>query len=169
MHGSHRHQHVHTHETPQAQIDPSDGSVGVGHNAASQATQWQTPHQPRDHQHVHQDPRPDHAKDMDLVEAAFCEAFASASDPTSFVRLAGIPFEAVTEDGKRLVLLRVEHQSTTDIGNVTPHLGGQSFRYAPLPAKLASSRSELRFSYFDGRSVQRLSLEQAKAMAPAVE
>jgi len=170
VHGSHNHHHGHIQDgAPDNETGDAGAPPRAGHNAASNATQWQTPHLPHAHgEHTHDDPRPDHAKDMDLVEAAFCEAFAVASDPTSFLRLAGIPFEALDADGARLVLLRVEQQSTTDLGSVTPHLGGGGFRYAPLPAKLASARNELAFAYFDGSVLRRLTLEDAKALAHAV-
>ena len=45
------------------------------------------------------DARARHEPDLDLVEMAFVEGFATATDPTSFLRLARIPFEAV--DGRR--------------------------------------------------------------------
>jgi hypothetical protein len=46
------------------------------------------------------------------------------------------------------------------------HLGGGSFRYDPLPAKLLSRRRRLRLIYHDGRGLWPLSLGQAKALAP---
>ena len=62
---------------------------GPGHNTQPPA-QWQTPHLPHGHSARH-----DHESepDLDLVEAAFVEGFEQASDPTSFLRLAGIPFQ----------------------------------------------------------------------------
>ena len=49
-------------------------------------------------------PPPDQPEpDFDLVEAAFAEGFGTASDPTSFLRLAGVPFEGVDVDGRPLV------------------------------------------------------------------
>jgi len=50
------------------------------------------------------------------VEAAFFEGFLGASDTTSFLRLARVPFEGTADDGARLVLLRVEVDSVADIG-----------------------------------------------------
>jgi hypothetical protein len=41
-------------------------------------------------------------------------------------------------------------------GSVTPHLGGASFRYDPLPARLVSRRRRLRFVYFDGSAPRSL-------------
>ena len=94
--------------------------------------------------------------DLDQVEAAFIEGFLAASDPTSFLRLAGIPFEATAADGATLVLLRVETEVVADVGSVTPHLGGGSFRYDPLPASLVARRRRLRFVYFDGAGLRAL-------------
>lgn len=150
MHGRHDHP---THKREYKQ----------GHNGpAGEATQWQTPHLP--HDHVHENEVDDADKDLDLVETAFCEAFAVASDPTSFLRLAGVPFTGMTANGRTLNLLRVEHQKSVDIGSLTPHVGGGSFRYAPLPETLTSRRDHLRFMYFDGDGLVPLSLNEAKAL-----
>ncbi len=137
---------------------------GPGHNhAPPRAVQWQVPHRP----HGHAGSAPDQPEpDFDLVEAAFSEGFATASDPTSFLRLAGVPFEAMDGSGTRLCLLRVELEQVADIGTVTPHLGGGSFRYDPLPAKLVSRRRRLRLVYHDGHSVRALSLGEAKRLPP---
>ena len=60
---------------------------GHGHNAPPiRPRQWQTPHLPHDHHDDHPSAEPD----LDLVEAAFAEGFATASDSTSFLRLAGV-------------------------------------------------------------------------------
>lgn len=149
MHGRHDalHHHFHPHD----------------HNhTPAEAAQWQTPHDP--HANTPSPPISDEFKDLDLVERAFCEAFASASDPTSFLRLAGVPFVGRSKDGKTLHLLRVEQNAATDIGSLTPQLGGQEFRYAPLPAKLASRRETLALIYFDGREAHVLDLGTAKAL-----
>jgi len=142
--------------------------AGVGHNrpeAAGRTAQWQVPH--RDAQPAADRRSGDHEADLDLVEAAFVEGFLGASDPTSFLRLAQIRFEGTAPDGARLVLLRVEVDSVADIGSVTPHLGGGSFRYDPLPARMVSRRRRLRFTYFDGREVRSIGLSEATALAAA--
>ncbi|MDJ0683511.1 MAG: hypothetical protein QNJ84_02305 [Alphaproteobacteria bacterium] len=128
----------------------------LGHNsAAGRPTQWQTPHLPHDHEgETTTDPR---EPDLDLVESAFVEAFGSATDPTSFLRLSKIPF--VTErGGTKLELLRVQVESTADVASVTPWMGG-GHRVAPLPAALVSRRGRLRFVYL--ASDQRLELSLA--------
>ena len=49
---------------------------------------------------------------------------------------------------------------------MTPHLGGGSFRYDPLPAKLVARRRRLRLVYHDGSGLQALSLGAAKLLSP---
>ena len=110
-------------------------------------------------------PPDDADKDLDLVTAAFVDGFGAAADPTSFLRLAKVPFEATATDGAKLALLRVEIDAVTDVGAVTPHLGGASFRYDPLPGKMVSRRKRLRLVYFDGRGLRMLDLAEATKLA----
>ncbi|MBN9021760.1 MAG: hypothetical protein J0H08_06655 [Rhizobiales bacterium] len=135
----------------------------MGHNGHG-AAQWQTPHLPAGQKAAAAPPA---EPDLDLVETAFVEAFPTASDPTSFLRLAGVPFTGKGKDRVVLSLLRVEADQTTDVGTLTPHLGGASFRYDPLPAAMTSRRKSLAFVYFDGGGTVRLSLAEAKALTPA--
>ena len=156
MHRGHDHDHHHG--------GGNGAAPGLGHNHAAlprAVAQWQTPH--LDYHHGH-----DHAHhgeaDLDLVESAFVEGFAAANDPTSFLRLAHVPFEATDPSGTKLVLLRVETEAVTDVGAVTPHLGGESFRYDPLPAALVARRRRLRFVYRGADGVQALTFAQVRAL-----
>ena len=88
---------------------------------------------------------------------------ASPQHPTSFLRLSGISFEAKDTEGARLVLLRVEYTQSTDLGSVTPTLGGETFSYHPLPAKIVS---RLSFIYSAGRVTHSLSFEEARTLKP---
>jgi hypothetical protein len=139
-------------------------AAGAGHNQSLRprpSAQWQTPHRSHgEHDHVHDLGE----ADVDLVEAAFVEGFLVASDPTSFLRLARVPFEATRADGTKLALLRVEVDAVADVGAVTPHLGGGSFRYDPLPARMVSRRKRLRFVYFDGEEPRPLDLAEVRAL-----
>jgi hypothetical protein len=158
--------HDHHHEEGGGQAVRPD-PAGAGHNqplGPRPAAQWQTLHDDRgarDHSHDHRE------ADVDLVEAAFVEGFLQASDPTSFLRLAQVPFEATAGDGTKLFLLRVEIDAVADVGTLTPHLGGGSFRYDPLPARMVSRRKRLRFVYFDGASPRPLDLAEVRALAAA--
>ena len=116
--------------------------------------QWQTPHLPDEQAHPHEEGEPD----LDLVEVAFVDGFSVSKDPTSFLRLARIPFEAVDAAGTKLVMLRVETEAVADVGAVTPQLGGGAMRYDPLPARMVTRRRRLRFVYFDGSAPRMLTL-----------
>jgi len=123
--------------------------------------QWHVPHRNDATADPGQAPEPD----LDLIEAAFVDGFRQASDPTSFLRLAQVPFELTSADGVRLVLLRVEVDAIADVGAIAPHLGGTSFRYDPLPARMVSRRSRLRFVYFDGERLRALGLAEVRDLA----
>ena len=148
------------------QSGPQNGAAaGVGHNLPGPGPlQWQRPHVAGE---TAAKEAPPAEPDLDLVEAAFSEGFSIARDPTSFLRLAQVPFDAIAPDGKRLVLLRVEIDAVADVGGVTPHLGGGSFRYDPLPAQMVSNRRRLRFIYFDGQSPRALKLAEVRALKAA--
>ncbi|TCK30580.1 hypothetical protein EV667_0671 [Ancylobacter aquaticus] len=150
--GGHSHSHAEAHAH----------SHGHNHGQPPRAAQWQTPHLPQPPEEVGHAPV---ESDLDLVEKAFVESFATASDPTSFLRLARIPFDAMTAEGTRVSLLRVETGETTDVGAVMPHLGGGSFRYDPLPAAMTSLRRTLRFVYFNGSASVPMTLAQVRSLA----
>jgi len=132
-----------------------------GHNRGERPAQWQTPHRESGQQQGGDGAA---VRDLDLVEASFAEGFAGCSDPTSFLRLAGIPFVGVDAAGRRLHLLRVELENLIDVGSVVPLLGGQGVHYAPLPGRLVSRRRQLRFVYHDGAQLVRLDFAATRAL-----
>ena len=158
-HGHHHHEHGHEHGHDHAHDHHHDHVHGPGHNhphAERAPVQWQMPHQP-DGATSAPSPEPD----LDKVEAAFVDGFISAPDPTSFLRLARIPFEIAAGESS-LKLLRVEIDALTDVGSLAPHLGGGTFRYDPLPSNFISRRRRLRFVYFDGASLRPLSYAELR-------
>jgi hypothetical protein len=163
MHGTHEHDHSNGGGGSLAALP-----AGIGHNRPiepKRPAQWQTPH--RGDTPAAREGRAHAETDLDLVEAAFVEGFLAASDATSFLRLARVPFEGTTSDGARLMLLRVEVDSVADVGSITPHLGGASFRYDPLPGRMVSRRKRLRLVYFDGQKPRMLDLAEALTLAVA--
>jgi hypothetical protein len=159
MHRGHDHDHAHYDNGPT--MDPTI-AAGAGHNHAvkpRQPAQWQLLH--GEEQAKEEPCGSDSETDVDLVAAAFVEGFMAASDPTSFLRLAKVPFAATAPDGAKLSLLRVEIDTVADVGSVTPHLGGRSFRYDPLPARMVSRRKRLRLVYFDGAGLRPFELAEA--------
>ena len=164
MHRRHHHQHDHDDHDHTHHDHHDHPHHGPGHNhahAPKNVTQWQTPHL-AEPPVVEQKPG---APDIDLVEAAFIDGFRTTNDPTSFLRLAHVPFEAMAADGAKLALLRVETEEIADVGAVMPHLGGETFRYDPLPAALVARRRRLRFIYFDGKDLRPLNLAAVTALS----
>ena len=143
--------HAHAHEHPSRPWRPRTQS-----RARAPVAQWQTPHSPgtapgtggarsrqgrgRLHRRLHRRAR-------------------SGQLPAP-VR---IPFEITAADGAKLNLLRVEIDALADVGSLTPHLGGGSFRYDPLPASMVSHRRRLRFVYFDGDKLRPLTFTEVRA------
>jgi hypothetical protein len=166
MHRHHHHHHDHGHDHhhddhhhPHGREQPHEPHRLAGHNHAQSrnVAQWQTPHRP--------DSEPvvlTRETDLDKVESAFVESFFTATDQASFLRLACIPFEIAGADGVELKLLRVEIDALTDVGSLTPHLGGGTFRYDPLPANFVSQRRRLRFVYFDETDLRALSYAELR-------
>ena len=123
----------------------------AGHNAAAQVAQWQDPHS---HRHAADPSMPE--PDFDLIEASFAENFPKASDPTSFLRLARIPFVGRRSDGRQLRLLRVEFEQATDVGSVMPNVGGGTLRSD-------NPRLDVRLPGLEERSPERWVLTHGKA------
>jgi len=159
-HDHHHHGNGHHHARDHDHHHDHDHAPhGPGHNlphASRVSAQWQTPHRPDGAAAA-----PAVEPDLDKVEKAFVDGFLAATDPTSFLRLARVPFE-MTANGASLRLLRVEIDALTDVGSLTPHLGGGSFRYDPLPANFVSQRRRLRFVYFDGANSRPLSYAELR-------
>jgi hypothetical protein len=158
-HGHHHHHHDHGHSHDHHHDGHDHPTHGPGHNdphGARAQVQWQTPHEPEGAK-----PAAVQEPDLDKVEAAFVDGFIAAPDPTSFLRLARIPFEMAV-GGASLKLLRVEIDALTDVGSLTPHLGGGSFRYDPLPPRMVSHRRRLRFVYFDGDKLRPLTFTDVR-------
>jgi hypothetical protein len=161
------HDHDHHHHNGSGGSSRHHALPAAGHNHVHRPTgvaQWQTPHLGEDHQAADQHQG---EPDLDQVEAAFVEGFSAAADPTSFLRLASVPFETRAADGSKLVLLRVETDLVTDVGSIMPHLGGATFRYDPLPAALVTRRRRLRFIYRDDRGIRALSFPEVRALGVA--
>lgn len=160
MHDDHHHDHGHGHHH---NGDGHHHTQPLGHNGpAGRPVQWQTPHLP--HEQIQEPPVDARTVDLDLVETAFLEGFARAPDPSSFLRLAGIPFVGEMADGSRLHLLRVETEDLVDVGAVMPLVGGAGVAYHPLPTRLTSHRRCLAFIYHDGAEPKHLGFAAARAL-----
>ena len=158
-HANGHHRHHDQDHSPEVGVSGYGLAPAPGHNAAARLAQWQEPLRHTEQEKDQPEP------DFDLIEASFAENFPTASDPTSFLRLARIPFVGTHPDGRVLRLLRVEYEQVTDVGALMPRLGGLTHRHDPLPAALVSMRRRLRFAYFDGEGVVHLSLAGTRGLS----
>jgi hypothetical protein len=143
----HDHPHPHDHRR----------EGGLGHNQPGpHATQWQGPLSRPGAASAAEEP------DFDLVEEAFCEAAAIASDPTSFLRLAGVPFVADLGGGNRMRLLSFSIANETEVGAIAPGFAAADPVYHPLPASRVRKLRRLRFTYHTAEGAKEFSLSEVR-------
>ncbi len=102
--------------------------------------------------------------DFDLVEASFIEAARDHSDPTSFLRLVGVPFRAKLPDERDCYLLGYLIEDVVEVGAISPGFGGSPATYNVVPARRTRSRRHLRFQYWTVQGEVRLSLAEARGL-----
>lgn len=105
------------------------GHARAGHNHAA------------DHLHSHMDPA-DEAADLQALADQFIAGFIAATDKTSFLRIAGVPFE---KGGLKLVDVRL----TTEwqVGTASPAFGCRDLSYLPFPGEMVTERTNMALVY----------------------
>lgn len=122
-HGTHHHPHDHVHH-------------GHGHNH---------PDGEHLHSHMHHD---DAAADLQVLAAQFIEGFVQASDKTSYLKLAGVPFERPGKGGaKALKLVDVELTTDWQVGTASPSFGSRELSYLPFPGQMVRERTNMSLVY----------------------
>lgn len=113
-------------------------------------------HNRRDgHLHSHIPPE-DAAADLQVLAAQFIDGFIQAADKTSYLRLAGVPFEKPGADGRgALKLVDVELKTEWQIGTASPSFGSRELSYLPFPGAMVRERTNMAFVYvsIDERSL----------------
>lgn len=102
--------------------------------------------------------------DFDLVEASFIDAADGHPDPTSLLRLAGVPFTAILDDGRTAHLLGYASETMVEVGAVAPGFDGRSATYHPVPAARVRSRRMLRFHYWTAQGEVAVTLAAARRL-----
>lgn len=122
-HHHHPHDHDHAHH-------------GHGHNHA---------HGDHLHSHMHHE---DAAADLQVLAAQFIDGFLQAADKTSYLKLAGVPFERPSQDGaKALKLIDVELVTDWQVGTASPSFGSRELSYLPFPGKMVQERTNMSLIY----------------------
>ncbi len=131
------HDHDHTH-------DHHHASYGAGHNHD---------HADHLHSHVHNE---DEAADLQVLAAQFIDGFVQAKDKSSYLKLAGVPFERPSKGGaKALKLIDVELKTEWQVGTASPSFGSRELSYLPFPGEMISERTNMSLIYvsMDEKSV----------------
>ena len=124
----HDHPHHHHHEHQAAH--------GAGHN-----------HAHGDHllSHMH---HADEAADLQVLATQFIDGFLQAADKTSYLKLAGVPFERPSAAGaKALKLIDVELKTDWQVGTASPSFGSRELSYLPFPGEMVSERTNMSLIY----------------------
>lgn len=96
-----------------------------------------------------------------LLEEAFAEGFRAAADKLAFLRLARVPAELDTPGGLGLKLVEVRFEACHAVGTASPGFGSRELVYHPLPGRLITATTRLRFRYLSAEGVTDLTLAEA--------
>lgn len=109
---------------------------GHGHNHA---------HGDHLHSHMHHE---DAAADLQVLATQFIEGFITAKDKTSYLKLAGVPFERRSKDGaKALKLIDVELKTDWQVGTASPSFGSRELSHLPFPGEMVQERTNMSLIY----------------------
>ena len=116
------------------------------------------PHHHHHHPHDHNHAEPDHlhshmhdadeAADLQVLAVQFVDGFLKAADKTSYLKLAGVPFERPGKGG-RTALKLVDVELTTDwqVGTASPSFGSRELSYLPFPGEMVRERTNMSLIY----------------------
>lgn len=125
---------------------PHDIAAGsIGHNHAHGA-----------HLHSHMSAE-NEAAELQTLASQFIDGFVQAADKTSYLRLAGVPFEKPGTDGATaLKLVDVELTTGWQVGTASPSFGTRELSYLPFPGAMVQERTNMGLVYvsIDEKQVQ---------------
>jgi hypothetical protein len=108
----------------------------VGHN-----------HAHPDHLHSHLGPE-DAAAELQILATQFIDGFVHAADKTSYLRLAGVPFERPGTGGATaLKLVDVELKTEWQVGTASPGFATRELNYLPFPGEMVRERTNMSLIY----------------------
>lgn len=142
--------------------DHHHDQMAHGHNGAPKGyAAWELP---RDKASSSADGGSAPEPDFDLVERSFVDGAHNHPDPTSFLRLASVPFHARLLDGSDGYLLGYVIEDVVEVGAVMPTIGDGPANYNVVPASRLAKRRHLFFQYWTKKGEIRLSLAQARGL-----
>jgi len=90
---------------------------------------------------------PANAAELQTLAASFIDGFRQAADKTSYLRIAGVPFQRDGADGLTLNLVDAEIQSNWQLGSASPGFASRELVYMPYPGKMVRERERMTFTY----------------------
>ncbi len=127
----HDHDHSHSHD------HGHDHTHGPGHNHPHDANHLLS------HMHDH-----DEAADLQVLAEQFVDGFVQAKDKTSYLKLAGVPFERPGTGSKTaLKLVDVELKTEWQVGTASPSFGSRELSYLPFPGEMVRERTNMALIY----------------------
>lgn len=112
-------------------------------------------HHPHDHNHPHDADHlhshmhvEDGAADLQVLAAQFIDGFVQAKDKTSYLKLAGVPFQRPGRAGATaLKLVDVELKTDWQVGTASPSFGSRELSYLPFPGEMVRERTNMALIY----------------------
>jgi hypothetical protein len=93
-------------------------------------------------------PPEDAASELQVLTAQFIDGFIQAADKTSYLRLAGVPFERPGIGGARVLkLVDVELKTEWQVGTASPSFGSHELSYLTFPGEMVHARTNLGLVY----------------------
>jgi hypothetical protein len=97
------------------------------------------------HSHL---PEADTAADLQVLTQQFVDGFVQAADKTSYLRLAGVPFERPGRDGAGgLKLVDVQLKTEWQVGTASPSFGSRELSYLAFPGAMVRERTNMSLIY----------------------
>ena len=99
------------------------------------------------HSHVHQHSARDRDEELKVLMEGFIDGFRAAADKTSYLRIAGVPFQRPGSDGLTLRLVDAHIDSNWQIATASPAFGSRELVYMPYPGGMVRGRETMSFVY----------------------
>lgn len=102
-----------------------------------------------DHLHSHpiEPGKGGHVEEIRTLAESFMEGFRQATDKTSYLRVAGVPFQRLGADGLTQNLVDAEIRTNWQLGSASPGFASRELVYMPYPGQMVREREHMVFTY----------------------
>ena len=125
---------------------PHDHPQDHSHDHGEYHTHDHNHHSTAEHMHSHMHDV-DEAAELQVLTDQFIDGFCTAKDKMSYLRLAGVPLEKVSEGGPSLKLVDVQLTTEWQVGTASPSFGSRELSYMPYPGQMVTERTNMGLVY----------------------